>query len=262
MAVHPTAIIEDGALVSNAAIGPYCHIGPEVKLGEGVRLESHVMLSGCTEIGPRTHIHSFSALGGPPQHVACDGEGTRLIVGADNVIREHVTMHRGTVAGGGETRVGDGGYFMANSHIAHDCRVGDRVILANGAQVGGHVRIGEQAFLGGLCAIHQHCRIGDHAFIGGGAIVTRDIIPYASALGNQAQLVGLNVVGLKRRGFTAQTIRDLRTAYKALFFGPGLFRDRAAALREKFGDNPEVAHMLDFVDGEAKRPLMTTVASD
>lgn len=257
MAIHPTAIIDDGANVADATIGPYCHIGAGVTLGEGVRVESHAVITGPTDIGPGTHIFPFAALGGPPQHVACNGEGARLVIGANNIIRENVTMHRGTVAGGGETRIGDDGYFMVNSHIAHDCKVGDKVILANGAEVGGHVRIGDHAFLGGLCAIHQFSRIGDHAFVGGGAIVTSDVIPYASVIGNQARLVGLNVIGLKRRGFEKDAIRDLRAAYKSLFSDFGVFRDRIEGVRAEFGHRVEVKHLLEFIEADAPRPLMT-----
>lgn len=261
MAVHPTAIIEGGAKIGDAVIGPYCHVGEGVTLHPGVRLESHVVVFGPTEIGSGTHIHSFCALGGPPQHVACSGDGARLVIGANNTLREHVTMHRGTIAGGGETRIGDGGYFMVNSHIAHDCTVGDKVILANGAAVGGHVRIGDAAFLGGLCAIHQFTRIGDLAYIGGGAIVTSDVIPYASVIGNQARLVGLNVIGLKRRGFDPAAIRDMRAAYKTLFSCEGVFRDRIEAVRTKFHHRAEVMQIIDFIEEKAPRPLMTARSS-
>ena len=168
----------------------------------------------------------------------------------------------GTIAGGALTRVGDGGFFMVGSHIAHDCRVGDKVILANGAAVGGHVHIGDQAFLGGMCAIHQHCRIGDHAFVGGCAAVTSDIIPFASAVGNHARLVGLNVVGLKRRGFSRAAIHDLRAAYRMLFSGEGVFKDRLEAVREKYSASPEVACVLEFIDSGKARSLMTAARED
>ena len=262
MNAHPTAIIDSGAEIGDAIIGPYCQIGAGVRLHDGVRLESHVVIEGPTEIGPDTHIYPFTMLGGPPQHLACKGNNTTLTVGARNIIREHVTMHRGTVAGGGATRVGDNGFFMAGSHVAHDCQVGNNVIFANGAAIGGHGRIGDFAFLGAFSAIHQHCRIGAHAFIGGCAAVTSDVIPFASAVGNHARLVGLNVVGLKRRGFSRQSIHQIRAAYKSLFFGDRVFQERLEAARAEFAGNKEVAQILDFIDQGDARPLMTAARDD
>jgi UDP-N-acetylglucosamine acyltransferase len=262
MKTHPTAIIESGAEIGDATIGPYCHIGAGVKLHDGVVLESHVVVQGPAEIGSGTHIYPFAMLGGPPQHLGCKGENTKLLVGAGNIIREHVTMHRGTVAGGGETRVGDNGFFMAGAHVAHDCQVGDKVIFANGAGIGGHVTIGDLAFLGAYCAIHQHCRIGEHAFIGGCAAVTCDVIPYASAVGNHARLVGLNVIGLKRRGFSRAAIHDLRSAYRVLFFGEGVFKDRFEAVRSRYSGNSEVSRVLDFITTGDSRPLMMAARAE
>jgi UDP-N-acetylglucosamine acyltransferase len=262
MSIHPTAIVDAGAEVAGAVIGPFCRVGDGVVLHEGVVLESHVVVTGPTEIGANTRIAPFAVLGSPPQHLGCKGEGTRLVIGENNVIREYVTMNRGTVAGGGVTRVGDNGFFMTSSHLAHDCQVGNRVILANGAAVGGHVRIGDNAFLGGLCAIHQHCRIGDHAFVGGCAAVTTDIIPFASVAGNHARLVGLNIVGLKRRGFSRETIHELRAAYKYLFFGDDVFKNRVEKVREKFAHSPEVMSILEFIEAGEARPLMTAARDD
>lgn len=262
MRIHPTATVEDGADAADAVIGPYCHVGAGVTLGAGVVLESHVIVQGPTQIGANTRVSPFAVLGGPPQHLGCKGEGTRLIIGENNIIREHVTMNRGTVSGGGVTRIGDNCFFMTASHIAHDCKVGDRVILANGAAVGGHVSIGDQAFLGGLCAIHQHCRIGEHAFVGGCAAVTMDIIPFASAVGNHARLVGLNIVGLKRRGFSHRTLHDLRAAYRILFLGDDVFKARVEIVREKFAGSPEVMRMISFIDEGDHRPLMTAARDE
>ncbi len=256
MQVHSTAIIESGAEIGDAVIGPFCHVGAGVKLHDGVVLESHVVVQGPAEIGGGTRICPFAVIGGPPQHLGYEGEPTQLVIGRDNVIREHVTMHRGTVAGGGVTRIGDNGYFMAGAHIAHDCVVGDKVIFANGAGIGGHVRVGDIAFLGAYCAVHQHCRIGEHAFIGGCAAVTCDIIPYGSAVGNHARLAGLNVVGLKRRGFARKELHDLRSAYKLLFLGEGVFKDRIEQARQKHSDSPEVLRVLAFIEEGKSRPLM------
>ena len=257
MKAHPTAIIDKGAEIGDAVIGPLCHVGAGVTLHDGVVLESHVVIQGPSEIGAGTHIYPFCVLGEPPQHLGCKGEGTKLVIGAGNTIREHVTMHRGTVAGGGETRVGQNGYFMAGAHVAHDCKVGDNVIFANGAAIGGHGSVGDVAFLGAFCAIHQHCRIGEHAFIGGCAAVTTDVIPYASAVGNHARLVGLNVVGLKRRGFSRETIHDIRAAYRTLFFGEAVFKERLEKVRDTYGHSAEVMSIINFIEAGEARPLMT-----
>ncbi len=257
MSIHPTAIVEDGAELGNVEIGPFCHVRAGAILHDGVILESHGVVESGVEIGANTRVSPFAVLGGPPQHLGCKGEGARLVIGANNIIREYVTMNRGTVAGGGVTRVGDNGFFMTGSHVAHDCQVGDHVIFANGVAIGGHVHIGDHAFLGGLCAIHQHCRVGEHAFIGGCAAVTKDVIPFASAVGNHARLVGLNIVGLKRRGFEHKTLHDLRAAYKILFSGDAVFKDRLEVVRGKYVQSADVMRMLSFIDAGKSRPLMT-----
>jgi len=257
MQAHPTAIIDSKAEIGDAVIGPFCQVGAGVTLQDGVVLESHVVVEGPTTIGAGTHIYPFAVIGGPPQHLGHKGEETKLNIGAGNIIREHVTMHRGTAAGGGVTSVGANGFFMAGAHVAHDCHVGDKVIFANGAGIGGHVHVGDVAFLGAYCAVHQHCRIGEHAFIGGCAAVTCDIIPYASAVGNHARLAGLNVVGLKRRGFSRQSIHALRSAYKLLFFGEGVFKDRLEQVRRDYSGSPEVLRVVAFIENGASRPLMT-----
>ena len=261
MKVHSTAIIHDGAKIGAATIGPHCIVGPDVVLSDDVILASHVVIEGATSIGARTKVHAFSVLGSAPQHLGYKGEDTRLIIGEDNTIREHVTMNRGTAAGGGTTLVGDGGYFMTGAHIAHDCLVGNHVIFANNATLGGHVVVGDRAFLGGLCAVHQHCRIGEFAFVGGCAAVTNDVIPYASAVGNHANLVGLNIIGLKRRGILRDAIHDLRAAYRLLFEGEGTFSERIEQVRSAYGKRPEVSRILDFIDAGEARPIMTPARS-
>ncbi len=259
MNIHPTAIIEDGAEIGEGAvIGPFCVVGARARLHPGVVLKSHVVVEGNTTIGPRAIVHAFAVLGGPPQHMQYDGEETRLEIGADVIIREHVTMNPGTPAGGGVTRIGDRGFFMTAAHVGHDCQVGDDVIFANNATLGGHVKVGNNAFLGGLCAIHQHCRVGAYAFVGGCAAVACDIIPYASAFGNHARLGGLNVIGMKRRNMPRENIRALRQAYRLLFDGEdGTFRDRLETVRTRFAGSPEVALITDFIDNGAARSLMT-----
>ena len=254
--IHPSALVDPAAqLGSGVEIGPYCIVGPQVVLGEGVRLLNHVNVEGRTELGPGCTVHSFASLGGPPQHLAHRGEPTRLIVGARNSIREHVTMNTGTVAGGGVTRVGDDGLFMVGSHVAHDCVVGDHVVFANNATLGGHVHMGDYVFMGGLSAVHQHTRVGRQAFIGGLAAVTKDVIPFGSVWGVYAHLEGLNLVGLKRRGFGREQIKDLRSAYRLLFGPEGTFQERLDDVARVFHHNDDVREIVDFIRADATRPL-------
>ncbi len=254
--IHPTAVVHAGAhLAADVDVGPYCVVGAKAVLHERVRLVSHVVVDGATEIGPDTVVNPFAVLGGPPQHVAHRGEETRLIIGARNVIREHVTMHAGTVLGGGVTKVGSDGLFMVAAHVAHDCIVGDHVIFANNATLGGHVNIGDYVFMGGLSAVHQHTRVGRYAFAGGGAVLTRDVIPYGSVYGNHAHLEGLNLVGLKRRGFSREAINDLRAAYRLLYADEGTFQERLDDVARVFATSPEVMEIVDFIRADASRPL-------
>ncbi len=255
--IHPTAIVEDGArLGADVEIGPYCTVGRNVELGDGVRLISHVVLDGVTAIGESTVVYPFAILGVPPQHLGHKAEDdVRLIIGKNNIIREHATMHMGTVGGGGVTRVGDNGLFMVGCHVAHDCTVGNQVVFANSATLGGHVKIGDFVFMGGLCAIHQHTRIGRYAFVGGAAGVPKDVIPYGSVWGNHAHLEGLNLVGLKRRGFSRDQIRNLRSAYRLLFAEEGSFQERIEDTAATFGESPEVMEIVDFIRGDAARPI-------
>jgi UDP-N-acetylglucosamine acyltransferase len=253
--LHPTAVVHEGArLGSGVEIGPYCVVGPDAELAEGVRLISHAVIEGCTQIGPGCVVHPFAVLGGPPQHLAHKGEPTRLVIGARNLIREHVTMHTGSAAGRGVTTVGSDGLFMVGAHIAHDCIVGDHVVFANNATLGGHVQIGDHVFMGGLSAAHQWSRIGRHAFIGGLAPVTRDVIPYA-LVGNDASLEGINLVGLKRRGFSREAVNDLRAAYRMLFAREGTFQERVDDVARVFGSSAEVMEVIAFIRAEANRPL-------
>lgn len=254
--IHPTAIVQDGAkLGADVEIGPYCLVGEAVVLGDGVRLLSHVVVEGHTELGSRTIVHAFANLGGEPQHLGYHGEPTRLVIGENNIIREHVTMHTGTVQGRGVTTVGSNGLFMAGSHVAHDCVVGDHVVMANVATLGGHVQMGDFVFMGGLSAVHQYSRIGRYSFIGGVAAVTKDVIPFGSVWGNHAHLEGLNLVGLRRRGFSREQINTLRAAYRLLFADEGTFQERLADVAETFASSPEVMEIVSFIQADANRPL-------
>lgn len=257
MQIHSTASVDPKAsLADDVEIGPYCTVGPDVRLDTGVRLISHVVVDRLTSIGERCVIHPFAVVGGAPQHLGYKGEETTLEIGADCVIREHATLNRGTVAGGGVTRVGERCFIMTAAHIAHDCQVGNDVIFANNATLGGHVRVGNGVFLGGLCAIHQNSRLGDYCFVGGCAAVAADIIPYASAIGNHAYLAGLNIIGLKRRGLNRQTIHDLRNAYKELFEGEGVFADRLERVRANYSRSDAVNAIIQFIDNGSTRALM------
>jgi UDP-N-acetylglucosamine acyltransferase len=253
--IHPTATVASLArLGPEVKIGPYCVVGPDVELDSGVELVAHVVIEGRTRIGAGTVIHPFSVIGGPPQHLRYANEPTELVIGRNCCIREHVTVNRGTAAGG-RTTVGDDGFFMAGVHIAHDCHVGAKVIMANQATLGGHVTIGDHVVIGGLSAVHQHVRVGAHVMIGGLSPVVEDIIPYGMAVGNPVHLSGLNLVGLKRRGFEREEILLLRAVYRSLFEGPGTFAKRIERTVARYRNEPVAQPLLDFVRDRAARPL-------
>jgi UDP-N-acetylglucosamine acyltransferase len=215
--IHPTAIIEKGASIADdAEIGPYCVIGGKAAVGAGTKLISHVAVEGRTKIGSSCTIHPFVSLGGPPQDITYKGEETTCLVGNNNVVREYVTINRGTKSSG-TTSVGDNNFIMAYSHIAHDCVVGSNVIMANCATLGGHVHVADFAILSGVCAIHQFCKVGKYAFVSGLTGVPKDVPPFVIVAGNRATLYGLNVVGLERHGFSKEDIATLKKAYRILF---------------------------------------------
>lgn len=253
---HPTAIVAEGAKVgANVVLGPYVTIGADVVVGDDVVIHSHVVVDGHTRIGPRTKIFPFAAIGGPPQDASYKDEPTEVDVGEDCIIREQVTINRGTKAGRGKTSIGNRCFLMIGSHVAHDCRVGDDVVLVNNATLGGHVEVGDFAILGGLSAVQQHCRVGAHAFVGGLTGVNADVIPLVSAVGERAEIGGLNIVGLKRRGFDRPTIHALRAAYKAVFDGGGTRAERVQRVAEEYSDVPPVTMILDFIRAGGDRPL-------
>jgi UDP-N-acetylglucosamine acyltransferase len=261
--VHPTAVVDKAATLGrDVEIGPYCVIGPNVTLGEGVRVISHAVIDGHTNVGARTVVHPFASLGHTPQHLSYKGEPTRLIIGHDTVIREHVTMHIGTVQGISETRVGNHCFFMAGAHVAHDCVIEDHVILTNNVALGGHVHVGEYANIGGLSGVHQYVRIGKHAMIGGVTGVDKDVIPYALVMGNRARLNGLNIVGLRRRGFSRDDIRTLRTAYGLLFSQGGTMAERLNEVTELYGSNAGVMDIINFIREDSSRSIVMPVAGN
>ena len=254
--IHATAIVDPAAhIAEDVEIGPYCIVGPDVELGARVRLRSHVVIDGHTTMGEDCEVYPFASLGAPPQHAGYKGEATRLVIGARNLIREHVTMHCGTPMGRGVTTVGSDGLFYVGVHIAHDCIVHDNVIMINSATLGGHVEVADFAILGGLCAVHQYSRIGRYAFVGGMAGVNHDVIPYGSVWGNHAHLEGLNLVGLKRRGFSREQINGLRAAYRLLFAEEGTFQERLDDTAATYAESPEVMEIIDFIRADANRPI-------
>jgi len=257
MSIHPTSVIEDGAQIGDGVkVGPFCHVSAAARLESGVDLKSHVVIAGRTSVGANCIIYPYAFLGGPPQHLGYDGEDTALDIGANNIIRENTTMNLGTKAGGGVTRIGNNGYFMTGAHIGHDCQVGDHAIFANNATLGGHAKIGDHVFLGGLTAVHQFNRVGSYAFVGGCSAVTSDVIPYARAVGNRAKLIGLNAIGMKRRGAARETIHGLREAYRMLFEGEGIFKERIERVALQYANNIEVMEIVDFINGNGARALM------
>jgi len=254
--IHPSAVVEPGARVGeNVVIGPFCHVGPDVTLAEGVELKSHAVVFGCTHVGARTRIFPFASIGHEPQDLKYHGEPNELIIGEDCLIREGVTMNPGTEGGGSKTIVGSRCAFLANSHVAHDCHVGDNVILSNNVMLAGHTNIGDFVIMGGGSAVHQFVRIGAHAFVGGLAGVENDVIPYGMALGNRAGLAGLNLVGLRRRGFSREAIHDLRRAYRLLFAAEGTLKERLADVADEFASHPQVHEIIDFIRAGGERSL-------
>ena len=254
--IHPTAVIEAGAKIGDAvSIGPYSIVGPDVELGDGVELLSHAVIWGHTVVGPNSRIFPFASIGHQPQDMKYKGETSHLIIGANNVIREHVTMNPGTEGGGMTTRIGDNCLFMIGAHVAHDCTIGDNVILVNNATLAGHVSIEEWAIIGGLSAVHQFVRIGKHAMIGGKTGVAEDVIPYGSVIGNRARLSGLNIIGLKRRDFSRDEIHDLRKAYRLIFAEEGTLSERIQDVAELFPDTEAVRDILDFITADSSRSI-------
>lgn len=255
--VHPSAVIEDGAVIGDGCvIGPFCLVGPDVVLGQGVVLKSHVVVTGDTHIGDETVVFPFAVIGEIPQDLKFGGEKTRLRIGKRNRIREHVTMNIGTAGGGGETRVGDDGLFMAGCHIAHDAQLGNRVIIVNSSAVAGHCIIEDDVIVGGLCGIHQFVRIGQGAIIGALSMVTNDVVPHGLVMGPRGKLDGLNLVGLKRKGVARADITALRAAFQMLKDGEGTFHDRAERLAGE-SDSAYVQQMVAFILGETDRNFLT-----
>ncbi|MDH3628474.1 MAG: acyl-ACP--UDP-N-acetylglucosamine O-acyltransferase [Acidobacteriota bacterium] len=246
--IDPLAQVDESAVLAEGVeVGPFCVVGPGVTIGAGTILTSHVSLTGPTTLGARNRVSPFASIGGPPQDLKYDGEPTKLVVGDDNDIRESVTLNRGTVGGGGVTRLGNGNLLMAYTHIGHDCLVGDRNILANAATLAGHVEIGNDATVGAYSGIHQFCRVADHAFIGGYSVVTQDAMPWVMTVGNRAKAYGLNLVGLKRGGVPRETITALKKAYRMLFRSGETLETAVDTVDAELGQYTEVKQLLEFI---------------
>jgi UDP-N-acetylglucosamine acyltransferase len=255
MKVHPTAIIApDAELAEGVEIGPYTVIGPDVHIGENTIIGSHVVIEAHTDIGAGCRIFQFASIGVQPQDLKFRGENTRVVIGNNNTIREFVTIHRATVSDIGVTIMGDHNLIMAYSHIAHNCKLGDHIIMVNAANLAGHIHVEDYAIIGGLTGIHQFTRIGAHCIIGGASAISKDVAPYLLVSGNRAKTHGLNLVGLKRRGFKDGTIRALKEAYRLIFRSSLLLRKAIEKVRNEVEDCPEVRHFVAFIE-QSKRGI-------
>jgi len=247
--IHETAIVSPGAEIGEGChIGPFCTVGAEVKLGAGVRLDSHVVVDGPTSVGDETHVFPFASIGLAPQDLKYAGEPTVTEIGKRNHIREFVTIHRGTAGGGGLTRIGDDNLFMAQAHVAHDCQIGSNVIMANAATLAGHVEIADRANVGAYSGVHQFCRVGLEAFVGGYSVVVKDAPPYAIIQGNHAKCYGLNKIGLKRRGYSKDTIEKLHHAYHLLLTAKLNTSQAVERIKAEISDCPEVDILVQFIE--------------
>jgi len=254
--IHTTAVIEGNVTFGdNVEVGPYTVISGNVEIGDNVKILAQAHISGNTKIGDNTKIFPFASIGTAPQDLKFHNEEVFLEIGTNNLIREHVTMNPGTEGGGRYTRVGNNCLFMVGAHVAHDCRVGNNVILANNATLAGHVQVGDFAVIGGLSAIHQFVRIGHNAMVGGMSGIESDVIPYGNAFGERASLNGLNLIGLKRKNFTKETIHTLRGAFKDLFNGEGNISARISKTKNEYKDSAEVMEIIEFLEKNDDRAI-------
>jgi UDP-N-acetylglucosamine acyltransferase len=245
--IHPSAVVDPGAkLADDAELGPYCVIGGEVELGPGVEVGSHAVIVGRTAIGPRTRVFPFTVIGESPQLRESEA-GTRLSIGADNVIREFCSIHAGSAAGGDATRIGDGNFLLNNAHVAHDCRIGDRCVLASLSALAGHVVIEDHAVIGAMVGVHQFVRIGEHSFTGAATRLSKDVPPFSRVAGQRARWIGVNGVGLRRSGFEPETIAELRRAFRLLFRSKLRLATAIERVAREHAGSAEVARLLRFL---------------
>ena len=246
--IHPTAVVDPGAKIADGAIvGPLSVVGGEVELADGVVIGAQAHVTGRTRIGARTRVYPFAVIGAPPQILTYRGQVGELVIGADNVIREYVSIHAGSIDAEGRTEIGDHNLFQHAFHVAHDCRIGSHCVLAGGSLLGGHVRIEDHAVIGGKSAVHQFVRVGESAFTAGGAMVSKDVPPFAKVAGDRARFAGVNRINLERRGFEPERIALIKHAFHVLFQSKLLFKEACARVEEESGDSPDVAHLLAFL---------------
>jgi len=246
--VDPRAVVHpDAKLGDDVVVGPFCVVGPEVEIGDRTRLAAHVVIDGRVSLGPDNDVAPFASLGAPPQDLKYAGEPTSVTIGAKNRVCEYVTVSRGTVGGGGITRIGDNNLFMAYSHIAHDANVGSRIVFANAATLAGHVEVGDDATIGAFSGVHQFCRIARHAFVGGYSVVTQDALPWVLTVGNRAVSHGVNIVGLKRKGYPPETVDAIKRCYMTLFRSKLLLDEAIAKVETESGSIAEIRYFLEFV---------------
>jgi len=259
--IHPTSTVHHNArLDSGIYIGPYCFIGENVSIGKNTRVDANIFISGRTEIGESCHFSSFSSIGTEPQDINYKDEETLVKIGNRNIFREFITVHRGTVKGGGKTVIGDGNYFMAYSHIAHDCNVGNEVIFINAGTLGGHVTIEDYATVGAFSAVHQFCRVGKHAFIGGFSVITQDVCPFCKVAGGRPPLfIGLNAVGLRRRGFSRERIKNIKLIFKIIFYSQLNTEDALTRIDKEIFPGEDRDEIVNFIRS-SKRGIVKKTA--
>ncbi len=261
--IHSTAIVSSEAeLDGDVEVGPYAVVGPNVRIAGGSRVGPHAVIEGRTTFGHNNTIFHHVSIGAAPQDLKYRGEPTELVIGDGNTFREFVTVHRGTVGGGGTTRIGNGNLVMNFSHVAHDCRVGSHVVIANGAQFAGHVTVEDHVVVGALVGIHQYARVGESAILGAGAMVSQDVPPFCNATGDRAHLFGLNLIGLKRRGFSPDLVSVLKKAYRIVFRSGGRFADAIARARRELPPSPQLEHFLGFLESSERGVCRPRGASD
>ncbi|MCS7199442.1 MAG: acyl-ACP--UDP-N-acetylglucosamine O-acyltransferase [Caldimicrobium sp.] len=255
--IHPTAYVDPSAeLEEGVIIGPQAYIGPKVFIGRGTHIKAHTYIEGYTKIGRYNQIGPLSVLGTPPQHLAYKGEETWVEIGDYNIIREFATIHRGTQQGGGVTSIGNHNLLMSYVHVAHDCKIGNYVIMSNNATLGGHVEVGDRVVMGGFSAVHQFCRIGSYAFVSGMTGVDKDVPPFVKVFGIPAKIQGLNLVGLRRAGFSKEEIRRISQALGIFTDGPATIREVVQELRDIFGDDPLILQLIKFLENPSKQGIM------
>lgn len=249
MNIHSTAVVSrDATIGSDVTIGPYSIVGPEVSIGDGTVIGPHVVIEGPTDIGKGNRVFQFASIGAEPQDLKFRGERCKVVIGDNNTIREFVTIHRGTAADIGMTAIGDGNLIMAYCHVAHNCSLGSNIVMANAANLAGHITVEDHATIGGMTGVHQFCSIGCYAMIGGASAVTADVPPYVIASGNRAKLYGLNLIGLERKGFPADTVKALKESYRLLFRSSLLMKEAVEKIKNEMPSIPEVNHLVAFIE--------------